>query len=77
MESDQEFPPRLRVGPTVPPLPERLTPAAAAEYLGVSEQTLRNWRSQGRGPAYWRLGRIFYVRTDLDRWARTRRVEPR
>lgn len=29
-----------------------LTPAEAAEFLGVSAKTLNNWRSKGRGPAY-------------------------
>ena len=29
----------------------------AAEYLGLAVQTLRNWRTQSRGPAYIRAGR--------------------
>ena len=29
----------------------------AAQRLGLAVQTLRNWRSQGRGPEYIRFGR--------------------
>lgn len=27
-----------------------------AEYLGVAVQTVRNWRSQGHGPAFVKIG---------------------
>lgn len=49
------------------------TPAAAV-YLGgerrpFSENTLRIWRVEGRGPAYLRImGRIRYRRSDLDKF---------
>ena len=37
-----------------------------AEYLGLPPQTLANWRSQGRGPRYAKLGsRVVYGRADL------------
>lgn len=44
--------------------------AAAAEYIGVSEPTLKRWRSNGTGPEYMRLGEriVKYRQTDLDRW---------
>ena len=44
-------------------------------YRGaLSAGTLRNWRSQGVGPAYLRIGRaILYSREDLERWEATRR----
>ncbi|WP_115727318.1 helix-turn-helix domain-containing protein [Actinomyces culturomici] len=29
-----------------------LSPAEAAEFLGVSTKTLTNWRSLGKGPSY-------------------------
>lgn len=32
-----------------------LTPREAAEYLGVPESTLAQWRSQRRGPPYIKL----------------------
>lgn len=49
----------------------------AAAYTGFEEQTLRHWRSQGRGPRYSKLspgrtGRIRYLRSDLDRYMRDR-----
>lgn len=68
-----EFPPK--VAPDVPPLHERMTPEKAAEFLGVSEATLRNWRSSGDGPPFFRVGRIFYWKRDVDRWLLSRRVE--
>lgn len=35
----------------------------AAKFLGLCPQTLRNWRTQSRGPAYVKAGRA--VRYDL------------
>ncbi|HEY0941898.1 MAG TPA: helix-turn-helix domain-containing protein [Steroidobacter sp.] len=66
------FPPPA--SPTVPPLGERMTPAQAAEYLGVSPHTLRNWRAAGTGPAFYAMGRVFYWRRDLDAFVASRRV---
>lgn len=46
-----------------------LTPQQAAGYLVQSPNTLRQWRSQGRGPAYEKRGRnIRYRKQDLDAW---------
>jgi len=46
---------------------ETLTTEAAAEYLHLSEKTLRNWRSVGGGPRFTRAGgRILYKRSWLD-----------
>jgi len=39
-----------------------LTPSQAAEFTGLSNQTLANMRSTGRGPAYFKVGK--YVRYD-------------
>lgn len=51
-------------------------PSAAAR-LGVATGTLRNWRSQGRGPQYVRLGRrVLYRLRDLDVYTQARLVDP-
>lgn len=44
--------------------------AAAAEYLDVSEATLKRWRQAGEGPKFIRLGKklIKYRQSDLDHW---------
>jgi hypothetical protein len=45
----------------------RTKQAGAARYLGVSEETLRQWRYAGKGPRYRREGRyITYSYDDLD-----------
>ena len=50
--------------------------AGAAAILGVARATLRNWRSQGRGPRYARLGRrIVYLRSHLQRYLESHVVE--
>ena len=53
-----------------------LSPAEAAQYLGITTRTLAEWRRTGRGPAYVRLAgptsRVRYDRADLDRWMRAR-----
>jgi len=55
---------------------ERMRGADAAEYLGISEQTLARMRSEGRGPRYVKLGgRIFYRAPDLDAFINARVVE--
>lgn len=39
-------------------VPESLaTPADVAAYLGVPVKTLAEWRSQGKGPGYLKVGR--------------------
>lgn len=39
--------------------------------------TLAHWRSEGRGPAFVRLGRrVAYRGRDLNAWIESRRVEP-
>ena len=52
-----------------------LTPMQAADYLGQSPNTLRQWRSQGRGPAYEKRGRsVRYSMDDLEIWRNAGRV---
>lgn len=58
------------------PLSERMTPKQAAAYLGVSESTLRDWRSQGRGPRYVKIRRVFYLRRDLFEYVARSVVDP-
>ena len=50
------------------------TPLRAARYLGVSEAVLRLWRSEGRGPRFFRAGQklIRYRKSDLDGWVEAR-----
>jgi transcriptional regulator with XRE-family HTH domain len=46
---------------------QRFTVAQAAAKLGVSQATLANWRTQGKGPVYMRIGRtVFYFEEDLE-----------
>lgn len=46
-----------------------LTPKETAEYRRCSLRKLDRERAEGRGPAYIRIdGRIFYRRTDVDRF---------
>lgn len=46
-----------------------MTSAEASEYLRISEDTLRAWRSAGRGPKYSKLGsQVRYRRAELDAW---------
>ena len=47
----------------------RLTAKQAAEYVGLSEHTLNQYRSEGRGPRFIKLGaRVVYDTKDLDAW---------
>ena len=50
--------------------------ASAAQFIGVKPATLRAWRSRREGPAYFKAGRIWYAREDLDVWIRSRRIDP-
>ena len=46
--------------------------------LGLSLQTLRNWRHLGRGPRYCKYGRaVRYLLTDLLDWREQHRITPR
>ena len=46
-----------------------LTPEQVGAYLGVPLGTLANWRYQGRGPTYLRVGRhVRYRAQDVTDW---------
>ena len=48
----------------------------AAQLLGLSVSTLRNWRFAGVGPKYYKVGRaVRYDRNDLRQFCRL--IEPR
>lgn len=53
-----------------------LTASQAAKYVGISEAALRLWRSEGKGPRYFKAGMklIRYRRADLDAWIEARLV---
>jgi excisionase family DNA binding protein len=54
-----------------------LTPPEASAYLRVPSNTLRNWRSQGRGPRYRKLGgKVTYRRDWLDDYSDRHVIEP-
>ncbi len=47
----------------------------AAEYLSKKPGTLRQWRSDCKGPAYHKKGRqILYKKSDLDAWLESGRT---
>lgn len=49
----------------------RMGSVDAASYLGRQPQTLSNWRLQGYGPRWVRVGgRTFYYQADLDAFIR-------
>lgn len=55
---------------------DRVNNEKAAAYLGISAKTLNNWRHQGKGPRFLRIGnRVMYRRKDLDSYLETRTVE--
>ena len=41
-----------------------LTPSEVAEYLGVTQATLTDWRYRRRGPEFLRVGRLIRYRKD-------------
>lgn len=63
--------------PGIQILPDgRMNVANAAAYLGISTKSLACYRSQGRGPAFTKLGKLcFYHRGDLDVWVAENRAK--
>ena len=54
---------------------EFLTSKEVADMLGIGEQSLRRWRTQGKGPPFVKIegARVLYPRRDLEDWLRTAR----
>jgi len=52
---------------------EVMSTEKTAEYLGVEIRTLENWRSENKGPRYYKpTGKlIFYFKSDLDAWIKS------
>ena len=49
----------------------------AAEFLGLSVNTLNGWRRDREGPPYFKVGsRVVYSVEDLRTWLASRRVVP-
>lgn len=61
---------RMVVEVDISGLKEMALPEEAAEFLRLkTADTLRNWRSQGKGPRYVKNGhRILYPREELGLW---------
>ncbi len=55
---------------------ELLTPDEVAKQMGLSIETLAQWRSQGKGPMYVKISRncVRYRQSDLDGWVAERIV---
>lgn len=50
-------------------------PEEASAYTGYARKTLDNWRSEGRGPAYSKVGAaVRYHVADLDKFLMDARV---
>jgi excisionase family DNA binding protein len=62
--------------PIAPAPREYLSPAQAAELLGLHVDTLARWRGAGKGPAWSRCGTraVRYRRVDVDAWVAAGRV---
>ncbi len=53
------------------------TEPQAGRYIGVSDATMRFWRSNGTGPRYYRAGKLIrYRKSDLDAWIEARLSAP-
>ena len=49
-----------------------------SRYLGVSQAALRTWKRDGKGPAFFRAGKLLRFRkSDLDLWIQERLVKPK
>lgn len=70
---------RSQIAREVIKLPELFNEREAATFLTLAPQTLRGWRSEGRGPSFIRLGTgkrtsIRYDRCDLQSFIEAGRV---
>jgi predicted DNA-binding transcriptional regulator AlpA len=59
--------------PSVLVLPDgRMDAKNTAAYTGLTVKTLAIMRSNGTGPRFVKIGRVFYYREDLDAWLKSR-----
>jgi predicted DNA-binding transcriptional regulator AlpA len=71
-----ERPERIEAAVVAPPK-EYLNIKQAAEFIGVSRQTLDLWRMNAEGPAVHRVGtRVLYAVADLRIFMAAKRHEP-
>ena len=60
-----------------PPDNAPLCTKIAARVIGLDHRTLEQWRYQGKGPPYLKVGRqVRYRLSDLQLWLEGRRVLP-
>lgn len=56
---------------------ELLTTVEVAQYLRVGVNTLEQWRSRGKGPAFVRVGRrVRYRRREIEEWMEHQETRP-
>jgi len=56
---------------------QALSDVEASRLLGLSPQTLRNWRCMMKGPAYSKIGRrVVYTLDDLEGYRDRNRIDP-
>lgn len=56
---------------------EMVNDVRGAEFIDYSPKTLRNYRSSGKGPPYYKIGRkILYKREELLTWVEKHRIDP-
>jgi len=54
-----------------------MKPYEVAELLGVSTHTLSDWRNEGRGPVYHKIGHgVRYHIDEVNQWIFAQRREP-
>ena len=52
--------------------PEYMTTEEVAAMFRTSPNTVRYWKSVGKGPRGVKIGRrVLYARTDVEQWAKT------
>ena len=57
---------------------EFLSPAGLAEYLGVPDGTIYQWRHKGPGPRGIKVGKhVRYRRSDVEKWLEAQADQPR
>jgi predicted DNA-binding transcriptional regulator AlpA len=55
--------------------PIGMTPKQLAHRIGVTEETLYNWRRRRQGPPFFKISGVIYYRPDdVSEWIRSKRV---